>query len=478
MGVDGQEQRFVAARRSASTLEAPAGPSPAAPQLSETQRAALTSRRWVILAASCLVNLCIGALYAWSVFANPMAEHLAALSGGEPPNLSLVFTVACVLPPVTMILGGIVNDRMGPRWVVLAGGLFFGGGLLLSGFATSLPFLMVSFGVCCGLGDGLAYGATLSNAVKFFPDRAGLAGGIITASYGISSVIVPFVANGLISAFSVTDCFRMLGVVMLVVMVGAAFLIAPCPPGFTPTGWHPQRQADGGGRGVNKDWRGMLKSPVFYTMFAMLVCGSFSGLMIISSASPLAQNAVGFDAAQAAAIVSVLALFNTLGRIVSGTLSDKLGIVNTLRAVAVGFAVGMGALSVAGPASAPLFCVGICLVGFCFGSIMGVYPGFAALQFGSLHNSVNYGIMFIAFAAAGVVGPLMLNGLYESTGTYQAAFLVAACLAAAQLVLTFVYRLQNDARRARRRRRWLVAAKHPHRTYHFMREARHRRHRA
>lgn len=432
-------------------------------ELTETERVLLTRRRWAVLAASCLVNLCIGSLYAWSVFANPMAEHLASLSGGQPPNLAVVFTVACVLPPLTMILGGIVNDRMGPRWVVLAGGVCFGGGMFLSGFADSVPFLMAAFGVGCGMGDGFAYGATLANAVKFFPDRAGLAGGIITASYGTGSIIVPFVANGLIGAFSVTDCFRTLGAVMLVVMAAASFLIAPCPPGFVPAGWKAQRQADGGGRGVNKDWRAMLKSPVFYTMFAMLVCGSFSGLMIISSASPIAQTAAGMDAAQAAAIVSVLALCNTLGRIVSGTLSDRLGIVNTLRGVAVGFAVGMGALSVAGPESVPLFCTGICLVGFCFGSIMGVYPGFAALQFGSLHNSVNYGIMFIAFSATGALGPLMLNGLYDQTGSYQAAFLTAACLAAMQLVLTFVYRLQNDARRAKRRRRWLVAAKHPHR---------------
>ena len=419
-----------------------------ATELTETERALLTKRRWAVLAASSVANLCIGALYAWSVFATPMAEYLAGLSGGEPQNLAVVFTVACALPPVAMILGGIVNDRMGPRWVVLAGGLFFGGGLLLSGFAISVPFLMVSFGVCCGLGDGLAYGATLANAVKFFPDRAGLAGGVITASYGISSVIIPFVANGLISAFSVTDCFRILGIAMMAIMVASSFFIAPCPPGFTPSGWRAERQEDGGGRGVNMNWRAMLKSPVFYTMFAMLVCGSFSGLMITSSASPIAQNAIGMDAAQAAAIVSVLALFSTLGRIVSGTLSDKLGIVNTLRAVAVGFAVGMGALSVAGPNEAALFCVGICLVGFCFGSIMGVYPGFAALQFGRLHNSVNYGIMFIAFSAAGMLGPLMLNGLYEETGSYQAAFLVAACLAALMLVLTFVYRLQNAAQRA------------------------------
>ncbi len=444
-------------------------------ELSEERRALWTRKRWAVLAASCLVNLCIGALYAWSVFATPMAEHLAALSGGTPENLSIVFTTACVLPPITMILGGIVNDRIGPRWMVVAGGVFFGGGLFLSGYATSLPFLVVVFGVGCGLGDGFAYGSTLANAVKFFPDRPGLAGGIICAAYGISSVIVPFVATGLMAVFPVEECFKILGAVMLIVMVAASFFIAPCPVGFTPSGWKAARQADGGGRGVNKNWCAMLKSPVFYTMFAMLVCGAFSGLMIISQASPIAQGAVGLDAAAAAAVVSVLALCNTLGRIVSGSLSDKLGITNTLRAVAVGFAVGMGALSMATADSVVLFYAGICLVGFCFGSIMGVYPGFTALQFGSAHNSVNYGIMFIAFAAAGVLGPLAMNYLFGETGSYQAAFLVAACLAAMQLVLTFVYRLQNDARRARRRRRWLIAAKHPRRSLYVVREMRRRR---
>lgn len=422
-------------------------------ELTEAERVFYTRRRWATLAASCLVNLCIGALYAWSVFATPMADHLAALEGSAPANLSIVFTVACLLPPLTMILGGIVNDRIGPRWVVLAGGVLFGGGMLLSGFATSLPFLIVSFGVCLGLGDGFAYGATLANAVKFFPDKPGLAGGIITASYGISSVIVPFVANGLISAFSVTDSFKMLGAVMLVVMVGASLFITGAPRGFAPAGWQAAHQADGGGRGANKDWRAMLASPVFYTMFAMLVCGAFSGLMIVSQASPIAQGLAGFDGLAAAAVVSVLALFNTLGRIVSGTLSDRLGIINTLRAVFAGFVVGMALLSLSSPDAVAAFWAGVCLVGFCFGSTMGVFPGFTAIQFGSAHNSVNYGIMFVAFSAAGFLGPQAMTFLLDATGGYQAAFLAAACLAAVSFVLTFVYRVQNDERRAQRRLR-------------------------
>lgn len=424
-----------------------------APQPTDGERARLTRRRWAVLAASCVANLCIGSLYAWSVFATPMAEYLAALAGTEPANLSVVFTVATIMPPLTMILGGIVNDRVGPRWVVLLGGVFFGGGMFLSGFATSVPMLIVTFGVCLGLGDGLAYGATLANAVKFFPDKPGLAGGIITASYGISSVIVPFVANGLITTFSVTDSFRILGAVMFVAIITASLFIGAAPRDFKPSGWEPVRQADGGGRGVDKDWRAMLKSPVFYTMFAMLICGAFSGLMIISQASPIAQGLAHFGALAAAAVVSVLALFNTLGRIVSGTLSDRLGIINTLRAVFIGFIVGMAALSISSAEAPALFWVGICMVGFGFGSTMGVFPGFAAIQFGSAHNSVNYGILFLAFSAAGFLGPQIMAVLLDATGGYQAAFLVAACLAAVSFVLTFVYRIQNDEHRERRRLR-------------------------
>lgn len=406
-----------------------------------------TKRRWLILGASCLVNLCIGSLYAWSVFAAPMAAHIQSVTGGEAPNLSIIFTIANAVGPITMISGGFFNDKLGPKWVVFLGGVLFGAGMFFSGIAQSVPVLLLTYGLGVGLGVGLVYGCTVSNSVKFFPDKRGLVGGISTASYGISSVIVPILANALIECFDVTTAFKLLGAAMLVIICGSAFFMAPCPAGFRPKGWTPSAKAAGKTFVQDKNWRSMLSDPVFYVMLIMLCCGAFSGLMVTSQASPVAQEMIGMTAAEAAVAVSVLALFNTMGRILAGSLSDHFGAVNTIRGVFLVSIVGLALLYASGEGSVATFYVGVCVVGLSFGSIMGIYPGFTAGEFGSKNNSVNYGIMFIGFAAAGCFGPIIMSVLYQSVGSYQPAFLAAAALATVGVGLTVLFkriRAQHD----------------------------------
>lgn len=400
----------------------------------------LDSRRWLILVASCLVNLCIGSLYAWSVFARPMAERLTTIVGQEVTSLAIVFTVANAVGPITMISGGSIVDRIGPKWVIRVGGILFGAGMIASGFATSVAWLLVSYGLGVGLGVGMVYGATVSNSVKFFPDRRGLVGGIATASYGISSVVVPPIANALTSAFDITRSFVVLGTVMLAAIVAASFVIEACPQGYAPAAWQPVSPVGhSAAPNVDKDWRQMLREPRFWVMISMLMCGAFSGLMITSQASPVAQDMVGLDTTAAAIVVSVLAVFNTMGRLVAGTASDGLGIIGTIRLVFASSIVGLALLVLAGEGNSISFVAGVCLVGFAFGSIMGIYPGFTASQFGARNNSVNYGIMFVGFAAAGFFGPTIMTTLHGVFGSYPPAFLVAMALAVAGLALTFVF---------------------------------------
>lgn len=401
----------------------------------------LTKKRWVILAACCVINLCIGSLYAWSVFAAPMAAHLQSLSGGEAPNLAVIFTIANAVGPITMISGGTLQGRLGPRKVIFLGGLLFGLGMFLSGFATSVTILLVTYGLGVGLGVGMVYGCTVSHCVKFFPDKRGLIGGIATASYGISSVIVPLVANALISRFDVTTAFRILGVAMTALICLCAVPVIPCPQGFAPEGWQLPASTAKTGQASDRNWREMLAAPVFYAMILMLCCGAFSGLMVTSQAAQIAQRMIGMTAAEAAAVVSVLALFNTFGRILAGFLSDRLGAVNTILGVFLVSIAGLLLLYGSGLGTVLPFYIGVCLVGLCFGSVMGIYPGFTATQFGSRYNGVNYGIMFIGFAAAGCLGPMIMSGIYGSTGAYQPAFLAAAGLAVAGCALNGVYRL-------------------------------------
>lgn len=418
----------------------------------------LTQKRWLILVASCLINLCLGSIYAWSVFASAMAAHLSAKNGIEltTGDLAIVYTVANSVGPVTMICGGWFNDRFGPKKVILTGGIMFGAGMILSGGAGSVGALILSYGLLSGLGLGMAYGTTISSSVKFFPDKRGLVGGITTAVYGFSSVILPPVVTAIVGRLDVTFAFRAVGVVFLIVIAVCSFFMDTCPKDFVPDGWTPPAKADGTAESTanfpadcrancrafcrEKDWRGMLKTPEFYVMIILLTCGAFCGMMIIPHTSAIAENMVGMSAMMASTAVSVLALFNAAGRIAAGTLSDKIGRINTLMAACVLSVAGMLCLYFTGAGMKLLFFAGIAVTGICFGAFMGVFPGFTADQFGAENNSVNYGIMFIGFALAGFFGPSAMKNVYTADGVYQRAFLIAAALGLMGVALTFVFR--------------------------------------
>lgn len=420
--------------------------------MNQERQIKLTKKRWFILLASCLINLCIGSLYAWCVFAVPVAEHISSATGTNlnASNLAIIFTIANSVGPVTLISGGFINDRLGPKWVIFAGGLLFGAGMILSGMASGIPMLMIGYGLGCGLAMGLVYGCTISNSVKFFPDKRGLIGGIATASYGISSVLIPPVANALISRVGVMSTFKILGIAFIIIICGGAFLIEKCPEDFVPVGYQPEvSSGKAAGKQVrDKDWKEMLADPVFYIMILMLTCGAVFGLMTISQASPIAQEMIGMSVTAATTAVSVLALFNATGRVTAGYLSDKIGRIQTLTIMLIAAMAGLFLLYSAGKGDVVKYYAGVSVVGLCFGAFMGVFPGFTADQFGAKNNSVNYGIMFIGFAFAGYLGPTIMSALHERMNSYSPAFLFAMGLAVLGILLSLLYRKMSIRRGA------------------------------
>ena len=397
------------------------------------RNAILTRKRWLILVTSCLINLCIGSMYAWSSLSAPMAQELNA-------DLSSVFATANAVSFITMIIGGILNDKYGPRWVMFVGGLLFGAGMFASGLAQNVSHLIISYGLCVGWGMSLVYGCTISNTIKFFPDKRGMVGGMTTASYGISSVIFAPLADWICSFTGARMTFMILGGIFLIIICAGSFLMDKCPAGFVPVGFTPVVRANTKSA-TDKTPTEMLKTPLFYIMLIMLTCGGTFGLMIISGAKGLALNMTAASTTTATLFVSVLCLFNTAGRLVAGTLSDKLGRINTLTWALIIALAGLSTLYIcANTGSVILFATGVMLIGICFGTFMGVFPGFCADQFGTKHNTVNYGIMWIGFSSAGIVGPSVLTSVHNATGSYQGAFVIAFVLALVGLVLTFLYR--------------------------------------
>ena len=186
----------------------------------------LTQQRWRLLTVSCVINLFAGSIYAWSVFGSALAARLTDLTGAAVTgaDLALAFGLANGLGPIPMIFGGAVNDRFGPRFVIVAGGILMGLGLFLTGTAESATGVILSYGLFFGLGLGLVYGCTINNTMKFFPDRRGLVGGLTTAAYGISSVLVPPVASYLIAEAGVSSALQVFGVLFGVVIVTGGLL--------------------------------------------------------------------------------------------------------------------------------------------------------------------------------------------------------------------------------------------------------------
>ena len=400
----------------------------------EQQRKILTKKRWFILWISCITNLCIGSMYAWSSLSAPMAAELNA-------NLSSVFSTANAVSFIAMIIGGILADKYGPRWIMFTGGVMFGAGMFMCGFAQNVTHLILSYGICLGLGMSLVYGCTISNTIKFFPDRRGMVGGMTTASYGISSVIFAPLADWICKLTSARATFMILGAIFFVVICIGALITIRCPIGFTPEGFIPPVQT----KAVKIEDvtpSQMLKKPVFYIMLLMLTCGGTFGLMVISNAKGLSLALGNVTPATATLFVSILCLFNTAGRLIAGTLSDKFGRIGTLTYAMIIALVGLGVLcaSTAYP-SAWLCAIGLILVGICFGTFMGVFPGFCADRFGAKYNTVNYGIMWIGFSLAGLVGPMMLTSVFSKTNSYLGAFLIAIAMAIFGLVLGVVYRV-------------------------------------
>ena len=400
----------------------------------------INKKRWIILGACCIINLCLGSIYAWSVFSASMSEYLSMYLNTTitSADLAIVYTVANSVGPITMISGGWINDKFGPRIVLLVGTSMYSIGLILSGFATSIPMLLLTYGVIGGHGLGMAYGCTISTAVKFFPDKRGLIGGLTTAVYGLSSVIISPIITLLVQKQNAPFAFKIIGIIFLVVMILCALNIQSCPKDFIPKGYKEEMNTVESAN--NKNWKQMLVSPIFYVMIILLTCGAFSGMMIISQAAGLAQEMVQMNAMAASTAVSVLALFNASGRIVAGSLSDKIGRINTLIIAVLLSIAGVSILYTIQNGDVVKFYIAVSIVGISFGAFMGVFPGFTADQFGPKNNSVNYGIMFIGFAAAGFFGPTVMKFVYLKDATYIRAFVIALALNCAGLLLCVLYR--------------------------------------
>ena len=391
-----------------------------------------TFNRWRILVASTAILLCTGAVYSFSVFAGPLSSS----TGWSMSDIMLAFAINSAIGPIPMILGGYLVDKGYVKWTISLGALLFASGFYLTGYANSPAMLYLTYVLMAGLGQGFAYSGALSNSLRLFPDKRGLASGILTGGMGFAAVIASPVASNLIQQQDAFFAFRTIGLVYIVVIICAIFFIKAAPSGYQPAGWKAPVQTKQGP--TNKNWKQMLQSPLFYIIISMFFVGAFSGLMIASQASPIGQSMFGLSAGTAALYVSLYSIANSSGRFIWGSLSDKIGRSKTLLIIYSVIVLALFSLTIV-PGQLG-FTLGIIGLGICFGGVMGVFPSIVMENYGPANQGVNYGIVFTGYSLAAFFAPkVAVQMAMANNGNYSVAFYVAIALAFIGLMLTIFY---------------------------------------
>ncbi len=400
--------------------------------------------RWWRVAGGLMMNLALGSLYAWSVFVAPLEKEF----GWKRTDTSMVFTYAVVVFAISFIVAGRLQDRYGPFWVSITGGLLVSLGFFLCAYTSSLNYLYICFGVLGGIGNGFGYATPIPVMAKWFPDRRGLAVGLAVAGYGGGSAIFGPLSNlYLIPNFGWRSTFMILGGIFLVMTMIGSFLLKNPPAGYKPPGWTPAPASKAAATTYDFSPGEVLQTPTFWFMFVAYALGTSAGLMVISQLVPFAKSQGIPSAALQTMTLLVGAIGNASGRIFSGWLSDTLGRLNTLRLMIAISAVAMPILYAVG-SNVTLLYVMVFVVYYCYGTQLSVNASTSSDFWGTKNAGINYGLLFTAWGAAGIIGPRIGGKFFDKYHNYEYAFYTAAVLAAIALLCELAARRPKIPARA------------------------------
>jgi OFA family oxalate/formate antiporter-like MFS transporter len=446
--------------------------------------------RWLVVVGAILVQLCLGAVYAWSVFRDPIGDLL----GIRLTQAQLPFSFVLVFFALATVAGGRLQDRLGPKVVAIIGGVLLGAGMIVASLAQNVATMVVGYGVISGIGIGFAYVCPISCGVKCFPDKRGLITGLSVAGFGAGALVVGPLAQSLMKSIGMTripppellarlsaklapkftdtlalkvaatatdsaaavntvglkaaadsaavlpmgvlPTFMYLGIAYIIVVTIGALLLRNPPVGYCPEGWTPPQPKAGVPARTDYTAGQVLGTGQFWLIWLLYFCGAGTGLMMIGQTAPIGKEMAALTPATAAIGVSVLAIFNSLGRILWGRVSDSIGRTRTLFIIYLvnGLAVFSYFLI---NAFHPWYWVGISLVGLTFGGYLAIYPAINADFYGTKNAGVNYGLIFTAYGFGGLSGNLLAPIVKQATNNYNLAFTLsgALCLVSAVLIL-------------------------------------------
>ena len=399
----------------------------------------MMKNRWLIASSAVGIHICIGSVYAWSVLTKPI---MAAL-GISLKETQWTFSLAILFLGLSAgFLGGWV-EKYGPRRSGLTSAFFYVSGMLGTALAVhlqSLTLLYLFYGVIGGIGLGVGYITPVSTLVKWFPEKRGFATGIAIMGFGLASLVAGPLIQLLVQQAGLIATFVVLGLLYLLIMIPSALYLAPplqSPPAPDSAMTMAAQPAT-----VQFTANAALKTWQFWTLWWMLFTNITCGIGLLSVASPMAQEIIHMSPLTAATMVGVIGLVNGLGRLFWASISDYLGRANTYIAFFMIQAIAFFVLSKT--TNGVLFQFLVYLIISCYGGGFSTIPAFLSDLFGTRELSAIHGKILTAWAAAGVVGPLFVAWIKDTTHSYHATLVMFSLCFVLSLIVATVLKYKQS----------------------------------
>lgn len=403
-----------------------------------------TRNRYGVALAGVVLHLMIGGVYAWSVFTKPIAQQ----TGWKETAVSFAFSLAIFFLGMSAAFMGRLVEKFGPTVTGTISSICYGSGIALTGLAVQshqLWLLYLAYGVIGGLGLGSGYVTPVSTIIRWFPDKRGLATGLAIMGFGFAALLTGPVAQHLMAVVGLANTFYVLGIFYFVVMVIAAqFIKKPRSHEL------PQAIAANAQRvsltGQELTSNQALKTRTFAFLWLMFFINITTGIGLVSAASPMAQNMTTMTAAAAAVMVGIIGLFNGFGRLAWATLSDYIGRPLTYSLI---FVLDIVMLFILLFFKTPLiFALALCLLMSCYGAGFSVIPAYLGDVFGTKQLGAIHGYILTAWAAAGMVGPVLLSYTHQVLHNYYVTLVVFVIIDALAMLVSVLIQKDFVAHRA------------------------------
>ncbi len=395
--------------------------------------------RWLFLPLGITAMLCLGTVYSWSIFRKPLTAALKTQGiTVSATDTLLPFATLLVVFAILMPIASRYIERYGATKVTAVGGTIVGLGYFLSSFASSIPLLVITYGLIAGAGIGIVYGVPIAVTAKWFPDRKGLAVGLTVIGFGLSPLITAPLAGFLIGTYGIDNTFRIFGVAF----TGILLLIAT-QLRFPPSDWQPSPQFTAGPAIAEPDR--LLSSPSFFALWICYAIGSLAGLMAVGIAKDVGDKIIELDPSTATAAVSIFAIFNGLGRPLFGWLTDRLKPKMTAIISYVLILTASIIMLNTGKGQVANYFFAFSLLWLSLGGWLAIAPTATLSMFNPANYTKNYGIVFTAYGAGALLGTLVAGSAKDIFGSYTNAFIPTAILAVLGIAIA-TFALKPDAK--------------------------------